>query len=216
MSTDQAKPNRSKRKGLPKSRLGCYTCKKRRVKCGQEKPACLRCIQFGVFCDGYAYDGTDVVGQKPAAAGAILGRKPLLLPKVHSSRSLIMNPSSPLFRDEKDHRYFDIFCTKTAFEILPCYDAGTFRQTLLQSCVSDPSLRHAVVALGALDMKMETLPKFKSLSLEEEDKSSHQHHLNSLEEYSKAISQMRVSTSISFLCSVSAPCRNMGVIKSAS
>lgn len=124
-------------------------------------------------------------------------------PQAHGSSSLVTNPSKPLFSYEKDHRYFEIFYTKTAFEILLCYDAGTFRQTLLQACVSDPSLRHVVIALGALDVKMETLQEFKSLSLEDKEKSSHQHHLNALEEYSKAISKMRVSIPSGFLCCMS-------------
>jgi hypothetical protein len=114
----------------------------------------------------------------------------MLLPKGHSP--LAKNPSAALFCAEKDHQYFDVFCTKTAFQILPYYDAGIFRQMLLQACVSEPSLRHAVVALGALDMKMETIREFERLSLEDKEKSSHQHHLNALEEYSVAISKMRV------------------------
>jgi hypothetical protein len=121
-------------------------------------------------------------------------RKPLLLPK-GASPPLVVNPSEGLFHAEKDHHYFEVFCTKTAFQILPYYDAGTFRQMLLQACVSDDALRHAVVALGAMDMKMETIDEFKSLSLDDQDKSSHLHHLNALKEYSVAISKMRVSVS---------------------
>jgi hypothetical protein len=41
-------------------------------------------------------------------------------------------------------------------------------------------------------MKMETIREFERLSLEDKGKSSHQHHLNALEEYSVAISKMRV------------------------
>lgn len=38
---------------MPKSRTGCLTCKKRRLKCDEGKPACRRCLTFGVSCDGY-------------------------------------------------------------------------------------------------------------------------------------------------------------------
>ena len=119
-------------------------------------------------------------------------RKSLLLSKAHYT-ALVKDPSEPLFSTERDYRYFDIFCNKTAFQILPYYDAGIFRQMLLQACVSEPSLRHAVVALGALDMKDDSLLDFQSLSLEEKEKSPHVHHLNALQEYSVAISKMRVS-----------------------
>jgi hypothetical protein len=159
------------------------------VKCGEEKPDCVRSTSFGVQCDGYANEGPSC--EKKALAVAV-SRKPLLLPK-GASPPLVNNPSRVLFCAQKDHRYFEVFCTKTAFQILPYYDAGIFRQMLLQACVSDDSLRHAVVALGALDMTMETLDEFKSPSLDAQDKSSHLHHLNALQGYSVAISKMRVS-----------------------
>ncbi|KAL2824315.1 hypothetical protein BDW59DRAFT_87890 [Aspergillus cavernicola] len=37
--------------GRLKSRTGCKTCKIRRVKCGEEKPHCLRCTSTGRRCD---------------------------------------------------------------------------------------------------------------------------------------------------------------------
>ncbi|EFR05394.1 C6 zinc finger domain-containing protein [Nannizzia gypsea CBS 118893] len=39
------------RKSHRKSRAGCGTCKKRRVKCDETKPHCLRCEAYGVACD---------------------------------------------------------------------------------------------------------------------------------------------------------------------
>ncbi|KAL7928425.1 hypothetical protein V8C35DRAFT_318252 [Trichoderma chlorosporum] len=41
------------RKFAPKSRLGCKTCKIRRVKCDLSQPSCLRCESTGRTCDGY-------------------------------------------------------------------------------------------------------------------------------------------------------------------
>ncbi|KAL3471867.1 hypothetical protein BJX99DRAFT_250070 [Aspergillus californicus] len=42
------------RKFAPKSRLGCKTCKIRRVKCDLSRPSCLRCRSTGRTCDGYS------------------------------------------------------------------------------------------------------------------------------------------------------------------
>lgn len=36
-----------------RSRTGCLTCRKRRVKCDEIKPVCKRCIAADVICDGY-------------------------------------------------------------------------------------------------------------------------------------------------------------------
>ena len=41
------------RKLAPKTRTGCKTCKKRRVKCGEERPICARCLRLNLTCEGY-------------------------------------------------------------------------------------------------------------------------------------------------------------------
>ncbi|GME71987.1 unnamed protein product [Ambrosiozyma monospora] len=37
-----------------KSRNGCLTCKKKRLKCGEEKPFCLNCTKKNIVCGGYS------------------------------------------------------------------------------------------------------------------------------------------------------------------
>lgn len=49
---DTQKPRRT-RKSHNKVRTGCLTCKVRRKKCDETKPACERCIRTGRKCDGY-------------------------------------------------------------------------------------------------------------------------------------------------------------------
>ncbi|KAI0102615.1 hypothetical protein GGR51DRAFT_574073 [Nemania sp. FL0031] len=44
---------RKPRKFAPKSRLGCKTCKIRRIKCDLARPSCLKCRSTGRTCDGY-------------------------------------------------------------------------------------------------------------------------------------------------------------------
>ncbi|KXX78906.1 Transcriptional regulatory protein moc3 [Madurella mycetomatis] len=50
-STTSDAPKKRTRASKPKVRTGCITI--RRVKCGEEKPACLRCTSTGRTCDGY-------------------------------------------------------------------------------------------------------------------------------------------------------------------
>lgn len=38
---------------VKKSRGGCSRCKSKRVKCGEERPECQRCVRLGVKCPGY-------------------------------------------------------------------------------------------------------------------------------------------------------------------
>ncbi|KAM0284405.1 hypothetical protein ACHAQH_001981 [Verticillium albo-atrum] len=39
------------RRSHPKSRTGCRTCKKRKIKCDEHKPSCRNCIKHAVACD---------------------------------------------------------------------------------------------------------------------------------------------------------------------
>ncbi|EGZ67988.1 hypothetical protein NEUTE2DRAFT_117399 [Neurospora tetrasperma FGSC 2509] len=39
------------RKGHTKSRRGCYTCKRRRVKCSEKLPECDNCTRIGLICE---------------------------------------------------------------------------------------------------------------------------------------------------------------------
>ena len=39
-----------------KSRTGCITCKAKRLKCDENKPACEQCTRKGLVCEGYQRD----------------------------------------------------------------------------------------------------------------------------------------------------------------
>ncbi|KAL7906472.1 hypothetical protein GGI35DRAFT_458212 [Trichoderma velutinum] len=45
--------NRPKRT-ITRVRTGCWTCRNRRTKCDEEKPACRNCTRVGLHCAGYA------------------------------------------------------------------------------------------------------------------------------------------------------------------
>ncbi|KAL2072577.1 hypothetical protein VTL71DRAFT_11920 [Oculimacula yallundae] len=42
---------------------GCTTCRKRRIKCDEEHPTCLRCRKSGLECDGPIKEATFIVGK---------------------------------------------------------------------------------------------------------------------------------------------------------
>lgn len=39
------------KKKIKRSRLGCHRCKKLKIKCSEEKPACVSCVKVGTKCD---------------------------------------------------------------------------------------------------------------------------------------------------------------------
>jgi hypothetical protein len=156
------------------------------VKCGEEKPVCFRCIRFGAQCDGYSNQPNEL---------PILPKGRPLLPKSGGSHPLLTIPSKLRFGSEQDHRYFEIFCSKTAFEILPIFETEVVRLILLQACESEPCIRHAVVAIGALDKTFQSARDFESMSFDSSAEKPSQHHQNALRQYTKAIKQMRVAAS---------------------
>ncbi|KAI7576181.1 hypothetical protein KC346_g19787, partial [Hortaea werneckii] len=42
-----------KRLSRKRTKTGCLTCRKRRIKCGEERPVCKNCIKSKRHCDGY-------------------------------------------------------------------------------------------------------------------------------------------------------------------
>lgn len=116
----------------------------RRVKCDEQKPSCRRCIKFGINCDGYPPTKGTKGPRQPR-------RKPTLLPKFHYI-ILSRPPSLSRFASDEELRYFEVFSSNTAYEILPNVEMGKLRIMFLQASESKDFIRHAIVALGALDM----------------------------------------------------------------
>ncbi|ETS73871.1 hypothetical protein PFICI_14817 [Pestalotiopsis fici W106-1] len=52
-------PAENDRRRQPKSKTGCRTCKKRKVKCDESRPACRKCVKHGVKCDFIALSESD-------------------------------------------------------------------------------------------------------------------------------------------------------------
>ena len=167
----------------------------RRVKCGEEKPYCLRCINFGIDCAGYLTPKPP----KPAKVTNNSGLRPVqrhLLPLPVIEEVTRFNPSTQLipslFETQQEHDYFETFCTKTIFDILPSFQSPSLKQTLLQACTDSLSIRNAVSALGALDKTSSSLRSLSALSLDSKKESwASQHHENALKQYSKAVKHMR-------------------------
>ena len=111
------------------------------------------------------------------------------------SPNLLVPISAATVVTPQEQRYFDLFCGQTSFEIMPEHDTFATRQMLLQACYSDKSLKHAVVALGALDKTAETTRDFNRLSLDNVPKAmmatANEHHRFALEEYTKAVAEMK-------------------------
>jgi hypothetical protein len=157
------------------------------VKCDEGKPFCQRCIKFDVECDGYL----PISKRKSPQKREVLPSQPAI--KVPSSGSLAKSP----FANAEEHQYFDLFCARTGYDIFPTFDSGCTRQRLLESCHFNPAIRHAIVALGALDKTAELVQCFDKMSLTpvERDAAANEHHQNALRQYVKAVKHMAADAS---------------------
>ncbi|KAF2467712.1 uncharacterized protein BDR25DRAFT_234006, partial [Lindgomyces ingoldianus] len=50
-SSEEEVPPRASRK---LTKTSCLTCRKRRIKCGEERPTCANCIKSKRQCEGYS------------------------------------------------------------------------------------------------------------------------------------------------------------------
>ncbi|KAL2059844.1 hypothetical protein VTL71DRAFT_9999 [Oculimacula yallundae] len=134
---------KKKRRGGKKSSMGCRTCKQRRVKCDEARPTCLRCSNFGIRCDGYTRP-------VPAFTSAVMTRpllpnpKPLCKPPVTVSK---------LFATDQEYNYFRRFCEESAKQLTGYRESSFWSRLVLQTSEVEPCVRHAVIAIGALDFR---------------------------------------------------------------
>ncbi|RAK95524.1 Zn(II)2Cys6 transcription factor domain-containing protein [Aspergillus ibericus CBS 121593] len=134
-----------KRVYRPKTRTGCLTCKyERRIKCGEEQPACLRCTSTGRQCEGY---------RDPAAPSPCLPAR-----SNGSPRPLIPRPLNPFhpFACDQEHRSFQFFLERTVPQLAGDFECAFWGRLLLQSVHHEPVIRHATVALGSLHERFES------------------------------------------------------------
>jgi len=162
-SEDEGRPQKRPRASKPKVKSGCITCKTRRVKCDETKPACLRCQKFGRICDGYTPD--------PSQHRGLLQLQPRI-----PSLSLY-GPSVNVHTSEDEARYFDFFTERTAHELSGFFDSTFWSRLVLQESHNVAAIRHAVIALGALNKSLESAPgpDLKVNVIQSIDKKHHEH-----------------------------------------
>jgi hypothetical protein len=104
----------------------------RRVKCDEAKPSCQRCLNTGRKCDGYSSD-------------VLISTK-----DTKNTLDLIKRISVHIPGNAEEKRGFHFFVQNTAAELSGYYDSSFWESLILAASTQEPSLRHAVIAIGAL------------------------------------------------------------------
>lgn len=116
------------------------------MKCGEEKPACLRCTSTGRNCDGY--EDLQINKRKSKSAIKSLSESPSA--RTLAISAITLGPSSSFDADFQERRGFHFFCQRTASEISGYLPSEFWDTLLLQASHTDPAILHAVIALGSL------------------------------------------------------------------
>lgn len=163
---------------LTTMRLG----RQRRIKCDEKRPSCANCIRSKKICSGYpppprsarpfeeiriAPKPILVASAPPPGREAIqlpprrvqkFQRRNLTPPQTPSPPSTVISLCKPIVTlpfNLQEGLYFQLFQEQTANELSGFFDSGFWSRTVLQECHSEASIRHAVVALGALYKTLE-------------------------------------------------------------
>jgi Fungal specific transcription factor domain/Fungal Zn(2)-Cys(6) binuclear cluster domain len=109
------------------------------VKCDETLPHCVRCTSTGRKCDGYKVSTQETT---PALQ---------FLPPDTVMRPLPIGIIGSL----KERRSFDFFQKRTAPQISGFFGGDIWERLLLQATYHEPSVRHAIIALGSLHERFE-------------------------------------------------------------
>ncbi|OBT64291.1 hypothetical protein VE03_06737 [Pseudogymnoascus sp. 23342-1-I1] len=129
--TDTKKRPRAR---ILRSKSGCRTCRIRKVKCDERRPACGKCASTGRTCDWFAPDS-------PVDPGTSIERRRI----VPLAEATIL-----------ERRSFDFFSSRTVRDLAWLFDSDLWEFTILQMSQSEKALRHAAVALSSLQEAEET------------------------------------------------------------
>ncbi|KAL7932579.1 hypothetical protein V8C35DRAFT_78039 [Trichoderma chlorosporum] len=154
-------------------KTGCKTCKKRRVKCDEGRPACQRCVSTGRVCDGYgiwggggnAYGSSDTF--LSVSSSSLAHRKQIL-----SMQSVVVISQKRTIAGQPASLGFEYFRRYTTTKLPGLFESGFWDCLVLQATEQEPAVLHAVTALGAAHKNEERI---------------------SLTEYNKAIKYLRQS-----------------------
>ncbi|KAH7395632.1 hypothetical protein BKA64DRAFT_674143 [Cadophora sp. MPI-SDFR-AT-0126] len=132
------------RKSHKKSRLGCHTCKRRKIKCPENRPNCNNCVKINTQCT------YDLVTPANSASNSC---------DLQNSEEFLSRPlsgslgSTPGAFNLTDLRLFHHFVT-TCFPHLPLGNSKVWTTSIASISHSYDFLAHAVLALSASHLTM--------------------------------------------------------------
>ncbi|CAI6334575.1 unnamed protein product [Periconia digitata] len=188
----------SLRKGVrygSKVKTGCITCKTRRIRCSEEKPSCVKCTSTGRNCEGYRKNKGPVRHkdvQNPAQRSITQHESPA------QTVDILAEYGDGL-------QYLEFYHHCVGRTIATTFDSNFWCNIAPRMAQSEPSVRHALMALGYFNKA--TTGSLKNARLSDERHETLFYHYNksvrSLIERMKQISfdpEVGLVTCVLFVC----------------
>lgn len=120
---------------------------KRRIKCDETRPACVKCVQAGWQCDGFA------TSQSNSTSSAVITKT--TIPTLAISRYSIpfQIPGS-----QKDRQLLHYFCVQGSQELAAFLNLDFWTRTVLEQSHQEATVRQALISLSALHLNLTTDP----------------------------------------------------------
>ncbi|APA12257.1 hypothetical protein sscle_09g070270 [Sclerotinia sclerotiorum 1980 UF-70] len=185
----------AKRASRPKVKSGCVTCKFRRLKCDEGKPACFRCTKSGIRCRGYATQVSAATKINDVARQGLVPIRP-------APPTLANREPSYLNLSNQELLYFQDFAyaasadpygmiMNTARRTARSIESFFWTEAVLQESFTTPCIRHGIVAISAL------VRSFQSDT--DNSQRAQDHEQFALKQYGKAVRSTREFIGISKL-----------------
>jgi len=96
-----------------------------------------------------------------------------------------------IFANDEEHRYFEFFCDSTAREFTGFQNNNTWTGLIPKACHEEPFIKHAVIALAALNKTIHSARTIKGgRSFDFREGALDSHHKFALQHYSNAVRRM--------------------------
>ena len=120
----------------------------RHVKCSEEKPHCRRSTSTGRICDGYSSSRVLVKATVKRSANELV--------MIHYVADVLAALDWSISRNTKEQLSFDYFRTRTATDLMACFNSEIWSSYVLQVAQKEPAVRHLVIAIGCLHEHFES------------------------------------------------------------
>ncbi|KAJ9604951.1 hypothetical protein H2200_010340 [Cladophialophora chaetospira] len=191
---------KGKRQYAPKAKTGCGTCKKRHLKCGEERPECANCLSSSIVCEGYGIwgGGTKATTSTGKSEKAIRRAERSAQGNLPFTTRCLSRHHTPIPFQNISHAEqscFDYFANKTVLKIPGVFFSPFWADLALRACATEPPIVHAAVAVGSahrsadLNLYGSSVPT--SFLCCTETRQLDAHETFALQQYNKSIAQLR-------------------------